>query len=122
MLKLSEHLGLIKLKQADIAKEEQILNFCEGQADASDNSSPWKAKCEAEAAKIDEDRQILDDMKLKALNALEGQRNERAISFIINHYLAFKTYKEMEEEMYLSRSTLYRIRDEAIKLMEEIEV
>ena len=121
-MKLSEHFGLIKLKQADIAKEEQILNFCKGQADASGNSSPWKAKCEAEAAKINEDRQMLDGMKLKALNALEGQRNERAISFIINHYLAFKTYKEMEKEMYLSRSTLYRTRDEAIKIMEEIEV
>lgn len=121
-MKLSEHLGLIKQKQNDIAKEERILNFCKGQADTSDNSSPWKARCEAEAAKISEDRQMLDDMKLKALNALEGQRNERVTSFIINHYLAFKTYKEMEEEMYLSRSTLYRIRDEAIRLMEEIEI
>lgn len=121
-MKLSEHLRLIKQKQNDIAKEEWVLNFCKGQAEASDNSSPWKAKCEAEAAKIDEDRQMLDDMKLKALNALEGQRNERAMSFIINHYLAFKTYKELEAEMYLSRSTLYRIKNEAIRLMEEIEV
>ena len=71
---------------------------------------------------IKEEEGVLADLKLKATNALEKLENKDMALAILYRYISFMTYDEIMSAMYVSRSSLYRLLNEAEEVMKSLDV
>ena len=82
----------------------------------------WVIKALDKEREIKEEEDVLADLKLKATNALEKLENKDMALAIMYRYISFMTYDEIMSAMYFSRSSLYRLLNEAEEVMKSLDV
>ena len=82
----------------------------------------WVLKALDKELEIKEEESRLDDLKLKATNSLEKLENKEMALAIMYRHISFMTYDEIMGAMHLSRSSVYRLLDEAKPVIDSLEV
>lgn len=82
----------------------------------------WVLKALDKEMEIKDESARLDELKLKATNTLEKLENQEMALAIMYRHISFMTYDEIMSTMHLSRSSVYRLLDDAKETMETLEV
>ena len=125
--KIHQDRGLLKFyqRQADVIPGpiygEKIYTQPSGKA-PFDPFEKWVIKALDKEKEIKEEEDTLADLKLKATNALEKLENKDMALAIMYRHISFMTYDEIMSAMYVSRSSLYRLLNEAEEVMKSLDV
>lgn len=137
-MKLIEILDEIKNLNINIQRGIQLVQFYDEQAsvipgpmydvERVDKTRSNKAPFEIWIfKKLDKEREIeqcqeqLKNLKLRVVTALESLTNQNYAMIIMYRHLSFMTYKQIMKKMHLSRSSAYRLYDEAMIAIKDIE-
>ena len=82
----------------------------------------WVLKALDKEMEIKDEEAKLDDLKLKATNSLEKLEDKEMALAIMYRHISFMTYDEIMGAMHLSRSSVYRLLDEAKPVIDSLEV
>lgn len=82
----------------------------------------WVLKELDKEREIKEEEDRLSELKLRATNALEKLENKDMALAIMYRHISLMTYDEIMSAMSLSRSSLYRLLNEAEPVIESLEV
>lgn len=82
----------------------------------------WVLKALDKEMEIKDEEAKLDDLKLKATNSLEKLEDKEMALAIMYRHISFMTYDEIMGAMHLSRSSVYRLLDDAKPVIDSLEV
>lgn len=138
-MKLNEALAEIANLNQEIIKDYKLCEFYEEQSktissarygeEKIDKTPSFKAPFEQRALKkIDKTHEIekkekrLSELKEKVVTILEKLNNLDLMLVIIYRNLSFMKYEDIMSKMHLSRSSVYRLHNEAMEKIKEIEI
>ena len=82
----------------------------------------WVLKALDKEMEIKDEEAKLDDLKLKATNSLEKLEDKEMALAIMYRHISFMPYDEIMCAMHLSRSSVYRLLDDAKPAIDSLEV